>query len=196
MQMRKTYRRDEQGALHYREAWRHKTLFITHEGKVGAKGREKVRGVKGPTWPNNPTATEQMSAFLEQATADGYRELADDELGWVALHLWTEPNDPLEDWVLSDGADHLNELVGRLGLGHYDGYDIGGTPPAETGLEGTRINLFCRVVDCKLGVRALRAFGKEHDLTQRTMIASREPGAEQEYTLAWTPTKKIKVFTF
>ncbi|MDR4533080.1 hypothetical protein [Glutamicibacter sp. PS] len=196
MMMHKTYRRDDDGTLHYREAWKDKGFVVTHTGKVGTKGKQQARSVKSKTWPNNPTATEQLAQFLAQATADGYRELADDEMGWAVLQIWTEPDGPLAEWVLAEGTGELNEKLGWLGLGHYDGYDIGGTPPTESGLEGTRINLFCRVVDCKLGVKALRAFGREHDLIQRTLIAAREPGAQHEYALAWAPTKKIKNFTF
>lgn len=194
MAMVKTYFRDEAGVLWYREIWRDGNIMVRHEGKAGTKGKSSTKSVRTRTWPSNPTATEQFAAFREQAIADGYAELSDEQMGTVVLQVWTatpDLSDPDDAWVLDAGEDALNEHLGWLGLGHCDGNDIGGLPPAASGREGTVINLFCPVVDTALGVKALRRFVSAHDLAPHCAIATREPDPDAEYVLAWAPRKSV-----
>ena len=194
MTTRKTYRRDEDGTLHYREAWKEGKIFVQHFGKVGTKGKVSNRSVRTRTWPNNPTYTEQMAEFLEQAAHEGYREFDDTEIGWLVLQIWADPEDSLGQWALNEAGNLLDQKFGWLGLGHYDGHDVGGIPPLPASASHTKINLFCRAVDTALGAKALRSFATEHDLKKTSLIADREPGETSEYVLSYSPTKKISTF--
>ncbi len=195
--MIKTYRRDGDDALHYREAWNDGDGVWTHEGKVGTKGKSRFHTTRGPARPNRPTATEFIRAFTEDAAADGFHPVPDDQHGWVVLQCWTHTPDlshPDDDRLFEQGQDALDQYLGWRGVGHYDGNDLGGDPPAEYELEGTVLNLFCRVVDTALGVKIVRRFAREFDVTSKYVIGAREPGADTPYRLAWSPRRQDKEF--
>lgn len=197
MPMVKTYRRDEAGVLHYREVWSDKGGVWTHAGKVGTKGKSRFHSAKSRTWPNRPTATEFIRGFTEDAAADGYQTLPDEQHGWVVLQCWTHSSDfshPADQRLFDEGQDALDQYLGWRGVGHLDGNDIGGAPPAEHGLDGTVLNLFCRVVDTAVGVKVVRGFAREFDLTTSHVIGKREPDADAPYVLAWSPRRQDKTF--
>lgn len=197
MGMVKTYRRDGDGTFFYREAWNDRGVFVRHEGKVGTKGKRRNSPIRSRTWRDRPTATEYFRAFREETAADGFAEVPDEEHGWVVLQLWTSTSDlsdPADAWILDEGEEALNNHVGWLGVGRCDGNDIGGTPPEGSGFGGTVVNLFCLVVDVPLGVRAVRAFARKHELTARCVIGAREPGEDSPYVLAWSPRKRDRTF--
>lgn len=64
------------------------------------------------------------------------------------------------------------------GVGHCDGSDVGGEPPAGPGSDGTVLNFFCPVVDVPIGVAALRRVARQLKLSQRWVIGARDPGDE------------------
>lgn len=195
MTLIKTCRRDEGGALHYREAWDDGRAFLRHEGRVGTKGRRRNWAIRSTTRPDKPTAAEYFRAFREEAAADGFTELADEDLGWAVLQVQAATaglGDPDDGWLLEDGAEALSDHLGWLGVEHYDGYDVGSAASAP---DGTVVNLFCRVVDIPIGVRALRSFATRHGLPPRCLVAPREPGDESEYALAWSPVRSAKAFS-
>jgi hypothetical protein len=197
MAMIKTYRRDGEGTLRYREAWSDKGGVWTHEGSVGAKGRSRLRPTRSRTRPDDPTATEFLREFTEEAAAAGYLPVPEDRYGWVVLQCWTHSPDlshPEDDRLFEAGQEALDQYLGWRGVGHLDGNDIGGSPPAGRGRNGTVVNLFCRVVDTALGVKAVRGFAREFDLGPHHVIGAREPGEDAEYVLAWSPRKQDREF--
>ena len=197
MDMVKTYRRDGDGALHYREAWSDEDGVTTHEGGVGTKGRSRLHPTRSRTRPNDPVATEFIRKFTEDAAADGYHPVPEDRHGWVVLQCWTRSPDlshPDDDRLFEEGQEALDQYLGWRGVGHFDGNDIGGRPPAGHDLEGTVLNLFCRVVDSALGVKTVRGFAREFDLGPHYVIGVREPGADAPYALAWSPRRQDKEF--
>lgn len=197
MTLIKTYRRDEDGILFYREAWKDGSAFFRHEGKAGTKGKRQNRAIQSRTRPDKPTLAEYVRAFKEEAAADGFAEIPEDAQGWVVLQVWTRTadlSDPRDAWLLDEGQEALDDHLGWLGLGHVDGNDLGGTPPDESGANGTVLNLFCKVVDTTLGVKAVRSFATRHDLPPDCVIAAREAGDDTDYVLAWTPRRSIKTF--
>ncbi|MEE2060222.1 hypothetical protein [Rhodococcus artemisiae] len=197
MAMIKTYRRDDDGVLHYREAWSEKSGVRTHMGAVGTKGRTRFHSTRSRTWPDKPTATEFLHDFTEESAADGYFPVPDDDHGWVVLQCWTFTADlshPDDQRLFEQGQDALDEHLGWRGVGHYDGNDLGGKPPAGYDLHGTVMNLFCKVVDTGLGVKVVRSFARAFSLTPYHVIATREPGDDNDYVLAWSPRKRDKDF--
>ncbi|MDT0269812.1 hypothetical protein RM844_26355 [Streptomyces sp. DSM 44915] len=193
----KTYRRDDDGVLHYREAWSERGGVRTHEGKAGTKGRHRHHATRSRTRPDRPTATEFLRTFTEAAVADGYQRVPADRHGWVVLQCWTHSADlshPDDDRLFAEGQDALDEYLGWRGVGHCDGNDVGGRPPTGYDLAGTVLNLFCPVVDTALGVRVVRGFAREFGLSQLHVVGAREPGAESPYVLAWSPRRRDREF--
>lgn len=197
MPMVKTYRRDEAGVLHYREVWSEKGGAWTHAGKVGTKGTSRFHSTRSRTWPDRPTTSEFIRAFTEEAAADGYRTVPDEQHGWVVLQCRTHSPDlshPEDLRLFDEGQEALDQYLGWRGVGHLDGNDVGGSPPAEYGLEGTVLNLFCRVVDIDLGVKVVRGFAREFDLTLHHVIGKRRPESDAAYALAWSPRRQDRTF--
>ncbi|WP_420114959.1 hypothetical protein [Pseudactinotalea sp.] len=196
MAMIKTYRRDDAGALHYREAWTERSGVRIHEGKVGSKGKNRFTSARSRTWPTYPTATEIMRTYTEEAAAEGFHPVDGDAHGWVVLQVWLaspDLSDPEDSRLFDEGQEALDEYLGWRGVGHYDGNDIGAsTNPDES---GTVLNLFCKVVDTALGVKVVRGFAREFGVTGRHLVASREPSEDSPYVLAWASSKKDKTFT-
>jgi hypothetical protein len=194
----KTYRRDDDGVLHYLEAWDHDGEFVVHEGKVGQRGRTKTYKIE----PESPKTDRGLSlgarwdAFRERAQVEGFVEVPGDEHGWVILQVWTFTADlshPCDAWIFDEGQDALDAHLGWLGVGNFDGNDIGGSPPPLYA-EGTVLNLFCKVVDVELGVKALRSFARKFNIPSAYVIAARGPGVDSEYELAFSPRKNDTEF--
>lgn len=187
--MIKTYRRDEAGALHYREVWDVKGGVVVHQGKVGLKGRSRTHGATG----------EFRDRFVEQAAADGFLPVPDGEHAWVVLQCWLFSEDlshPDDVWIREKGNEALDEYLGWRGLGHLDGYDIGGSSPgSEPGYDGPKLNLFCKVVDGPLAVKALRGFIRAYRRPSAYVIGLRQPGEETPYELAYSPRKSDTDFS-
>lgn len=192
--MTKTYRRADDGVLHYREVWDVEGGVLLHRGQVGRTGRSEVRGgAEGSR--TGAAAEEARDLFLARARADGYAEVPDDELWWAVLQCWLFSPDlshPADDWIMGEGHEALDEYLGWRGLGHLDGNDLGGTSPA--GYEGPKLNLFCRVVDGPLAVGALRGFVRKYRLPSAYVIGLRAPGDASEYEFAYSPRKSDTVF--
>ncbi|MEJ1091278.1 hypothetical protein [Microbacterium istanbulense] len=197
MSVIKTYRRDDEGALHYLEAWRDGGVFTIHEGKVGTKGSTVRKVIRNRTSHYKPTYTEYVATFRERAAAEGYREIPEDEQSWVVLQIWTHSDDlshPDDASAFADAAGLLDEQLGWWGVGHCDGSDVGGEPPAGSGSDGTVLNFFCPVVDVPIGVAALRRVARQLKLSQRWVIGARDPGDESEYYLAYSSRKRDREF--
>lgn len=190
----KTYRRDDAGQLHYREMWDVSGGALVHQGKVGQTGRSRTHTTVKDTRTGGALTAKQFRArFVEQAAADGYALFPQEQHAWVVLQCWLFSADlshPCDDWIMTDGHQALDEHLGWRGLGHLDGNDIGGACPRPgPGYDGPKLNLFCKVVDGPLGVRALRGFVRTYNLPSAYVIGLREPGDEADYTLAYSPRK-------
>ncbi len=198
MTLLKTYRRDDDGVLHYLEAWDHGKEFVVHEGKVGHQGRTKTSKIEPESSRTGRglSLDEHWEAFRKRVQAEGFAEVPGDEHGWVILQVWTFTADlshPSDVWIFDKGQDALDGHIGWLGVGHFDGNDIGGDPPSPYE-EGTVLNLFCKVVDAELGVKALRSFARKFNIPSRYVIAARGSGEESEYKLAFSPRKSDTEF--
>lgn len=197
MTLIKTYRRDDDGVLHYLEAWADRGSFVTRRGKAGTKGSNVRRAIRDRTFATSPTLKEHSAAFHERAANEGYREVPIEEHAWVVLQVWTHTADlshPDDTRVHAEAMDVLDEHLGWQGVGHCDGTDLGGKPPEGSGADGTVLNLFCRVIDARLGVAAVRRVARQLKLTQRYVIGVRDPGEDAEYELAYSPRKRDTVF--
>lgn len=190
--MIKLYMRDDDGALHYREAWTENGGVHTHHGKVGTRGKSRFHPTRSRTWPDKQTAADFLRTFREHAEDDGFHEVPGPDHGWLVLQCWTCSPDfshPDDRRLLDEGQEALDQHLGWHGVGHVDGNDIGGTPPDAYDLAGTVLNLFCRVVDTTVGVKVVRSFARQFQLTPYHVIGTREAG-DSPYVLAWSARKR------
>lgn len=180
--------------LHFRETWLNRNTAALHRGKVGSKGKYSFNWLKSENMPNMPTAEEFFQAFRAEAAADGYAEIPDEDHAWAVLQVYTHSDDlthPQDQRLRFEAVDALSEFLGWRGLGHCDGFDVGGETPTGT---GTRFNLFCVVVDAETAVKVLRRFARDFGIDQGYVIATRQPGIHSEYVLAWSADKRNQVF--
>lgn len=196
MTMIKTYRRDADGVLHYREAWSEAGGVRTHEGKVGTKGSTRFHSSRSRNWPNNPTATEFLRSFVETAAADGYHpiDLNDHAMAVLQIVLSSpDLSDPDDARLFEHAEDVLNEVLGWRGVGHCDGNDVGSN--SAPGASQPVLNLYCPVVDEAAGVSAVRRAARDLGIEQPYRVGVRAPGEHTDYQLAWSPTRRDKSFS-
>ncbi|GAA1363241.1 hypothetical protein GCM10009596_24030 [Arthrobacter rhombi] len=127
MPIQRTYRRDDDGILQFREAWFEQAdgeatgQFVVNHGTVGHQSTTQeavdVDAAKGAAL---------MEAFGQQCTEDGYAELTDAEQSWViAQYALKSTEGTSRDEYLRDKA--LEALRGHLawrGLGTVESSDF------------------------------------------------------------------------
>lgn len=196
MAMTKTYRRDDDGVLHYLEAWTEPGGLTVHRGKVGTKGRTTRRSTRSRHFPSSPTAKERMREFVVEAEAEGYRVASEGDWSTVVLQVAlhsigrTHPDDRR---LTMQGSIELDQRLGWRGLGQVDGIKQGGPPPEYAQDQATTWQIFCEVVDIPLGVKTVRQFAREW-ATQPFVVGSRGPGPDDDYELAWAASRRIRDF--
>ena len=126
MSIVRTYRRDEDGTLYFREAWfspyegEELGQFVVNHGTVGHQSKtETAKDV------NQATADGLLDAFTEQCQVDGFATLAQEDQGWVIVQYALKSAEGTDrDKYLEAAAKEA--LVGHLawrGLGTVESSD-------------------------------------------------------------------------
>lgn len=140
--MQKLYKKID-GILHYHEAWIHDDTLIEHWGTVGDRGQTRSRAVN-----RNKSEDDDISAALSDATARGYRPIADVQQRSLWIEYAVVGMGTVEDvdkrYRLED---RLNETLGWTGLGECDGGSIG----------SGSMEVCCFVVDFDLASQVIAA---------------------------------------
>ncbi|NMI07108.1 hypothetical protein HF638_24255 [Paenibacillus sp. SZ31] len=90
-------------------------------------------------------------------------------------------------WLKDKASEALISELGWKGLGVVDGHDMGKTANPVTAFA---LNIYCYVVDEKLGIQAIKRVLKETRLDYtRIKIASRELENDGEYVLKYSAKK-------
>ncbi|MEV7606696.1 hypothetical protein AB0N65_14760 [Paenarthrobacter sp. NPDC089322] len=159
----RTYKRDDEGVLHFREAWYddEDQQFVINHGVVGHQSRtdatdvDEVSSVEG-----------LMAAFEAQCEEDGYAEVPVSEQFWVVAQFALKTKDGTErDRYLERRAKAA--LTGELawrGLGTVERSEMG----------NSRLNVFCLCPDVNKAVNAIKVCIRNEDLdfTKLTIAAS------------------------
>ncbi|MFK0002612.1 hypothetical protein [Paenarthrobacter sp. NPDC090522] len=149
----RTYKRDEDAVLHFREAWYDEDdqQFVVNYGVVGHQSRTEESGIDGETSPEG-----LMAAFAAQCAEDGYAVIPEAEQFWVVAQFALKSKDGTErDRYLERKvkAALTGELAWR-GLGVVDRTDIG----------NSRLNVFCLCPDVTKAVNAIKVCIRNEDL--------------------------------
>jgi hypothetical protein len=80
----RVYKRDDEGTLHFREAWFDEdySQFVMNYGAVGHQSKTEETDV-----PDAAAAEGLLDAFAVQCAEDGYAEIPDEEQFWVVAQF-------------------------------------------------------------------------------------------------------------
>lgn len=137
--MNKLYKRLKGKVGKYHEAWANGSTIVEHWGSVGDIGQTKehkrARGVK---------AQAQIETILKAARQRGFGEVDIDDHARLVVEYKIKGHGTGKDLdTLLQLEDHLNQLLGWIGIGHCDGNDIGSGAMA----------CYCFVVDYSIAKR-------------------------------------------
>jgi hypothetical protein len=136
----KLYKHHDMQVL-YREAWIDGEAVVEHVGVCGEKGSTSQHPAAGPVGQRRV-----IDAFVAKAKADGFKAISETQL--VGLLVSKEISGAgIRDDLRRRHAleDFLNEVTGRLSLGHCNGGSIG----------SGSMEAFCLVVDYGIASEAI-----------------------------------------
>lgn len=139
--MIKLYKRDEQGRLHYHEAWTTEDGITEHWGEVGTRGQTAAHPLDA-----DEEEDEALGRILAHARSRGFEEIDEDDHRVLLIEFTVEgmgtESDVEKRYALQDRMD---ETLGWTGLGNCDGGSIG---------SGT-MEVCCYVVDFAVAKRVV-----------------------------------------
>ncbi|WP_372697824.1 hypothetical protein [Arthrobacter sp. JSM 101049] len=127
MPIQRTYRRDDDGVLQFREAWFEQAdgeptgQFVVNHGTVGHQSTTQqavdVDAEKG---------TALMEAFAQQCSEDGYAELADSDQSWVIAQyaLKSAAGTQRDEYLRDKAVEALRGHLAWRGLGTVESSDF------------------------------------------------------------------------
>ncbi|GAA5227470.1 hypothetical protein [Paeniglutamicibacter antarcticus] len=128
MSIVRTYRRDEDGTMKFREAW-----FSTYEGEAlgqfvvnhGTVGHLSTTETAKDV--NEETAQGLLAAFTEQCEADGFATITEADQGWVIVQyaLKTLEGTDRDKYLESTAKEALVGHLAWRGLGTVESSDYG-----------------------------------------------------------------------
>jgi predicted DNA-binding WGR domain protein len=163
---RKTVERTE-----YWEFWTTETEIVIHWGNVGEKGETRELDLK-----KELQAKGLVNDEMQKKIAEGFSEIDVDDMAQVVVQYTIVGRGTAKD--LDKGQlveDLMNECLGWTGLGNCDGNDIG----SET------LNIFCDVVDGASAEKVVIDSLKENGQLEGAIIARRQRGGDESYTVFW-----------
>jgi hypothetical protein len=147
----------EGGALRYWEAWVHEGKLTVHSGLVGEKGEEKELPLPADEDPDMVIA-EAAGPLVDE----GYDEPDPEAMAPLVVQYALEGKGSGHDFEKRHAVEELlTGVLGWTGNGEVEG---GETQPG-------RMNVFCRVMDLEVAVRALVEALDEENLLDGALIA-------------------------
>ncbi|ASN38982.1 MAG: hypothetical protein ABWX63_07330 [Paeniglutamicibacter terrestris] len=127
MSILRTYRRDEDGTLKFREAWfstyegEELGQFVINHGTVGhVSSTETAKDV------TDATAESLLAAFAEQCQEDGFVAITDEQQGWVFVQyaLKTATGTDRDKYLQTTAKEALTGHLAWRGLGTVESTDF------------------------------------------------------------------------
>ncbi|WP_338539999.1 hypothetical protein [Paenibacillus tundrae] len=183
------YKKKPDGNLLYAEYWIEDGQLVEHVGTVGALGTTSRIDFPG----EYQNEDEFKHNFLSRYTSQGYEEASKQEAVILLIQypMKSISGSKRDLWLKEKATEALTSELGWRGLGFVDGFDMGkSTNPVEQ----YALNIYCHVVDEKLGIQAVKRVLRETrlDYTQ-VKIASRAMNCDAAYVLQYS-AKKDSVF--
>lgn len=165
----RVYKRDDEGALHFREAWYDEEYgqFVMNFGAVGHQSKTQETDV-----PDAAAAEGLMDAFAAQCTEDGYAEIPAEDQFWVVAQfaLKTREGTARDHHLAQKASDALISHLAWRGLGTVD----------RSGFSDFKLNIFCLCPDVNKAVAAIKICARGEDLDFTKLSIGAAPFADPE----------------
>lgn len=165
----RVYRRDEEGTLHFREAWFDEDYnqFVMNFGVVGHQSKTEETDV-----PDAEAAEGLLDAFAAQCAEDGYAEIADEDQFWVVAQfaLKTREGTSRDRHLAEKASDALISHLAWRGLGTVE----------RTGFTDFKLNIFCLCPEVNKAVNAIKVCARNEDLDFTKLSIGAAPFTDPE----------------
>ncbi|UPK41865.1 hypothetical protein [Paenibacillus pabuli] len=184
------YKREPDGKLLYAEYWIDESQVVEHIGTVGTSGTTSRADFPGMYRDEEEFKIE----FLKRLTDQGYKQASELD-GYILLIQYpmkSMAGSKRDLWLKDKATEALTNELGWKGLGFVDGHDMGKT---ANPVPQYALNIYCFVMDEKLGIQAIKRVLKETRLDYtRIKIASRELNIDGEYVLKHSAKKDLEFY--
>jgi hypothetical protein len=159
----RVYRRDDEGVLHFREAWfdEHDSQFVMNYGVVGHQSKTEETDV-----PDAEAAEGLLDAFAAQCAEDGYAEIPESEQSWVVAQfaLKTREGTDRDRYLEEKATDALISHLAWRGLGTVE----------RSEFTDYKLNIFCLSPEVNKTVNAIKVCirGEDLDFTKLSIGAA------------------------
>ena len=163
----RAYKRDDEGVLHFREAWYDEDdqQFVINHGVVGHQSKTDETDVD-----DDSSVDGLMTAFAAQCEEDGFAEIPESEQFWVVAQFALKTKDGTErdrHFERKAKAALTGELAWR-GLGIVD----------RTEIVNSRLNVFCLCPDVNKAVNAIKICVRNEDLDFTKLSVAAAPHSD------------------
>ena len=166
----RVYKRDDEGALHFREAWfdEEYSQFVMNFGAVGHQSKTEETDV-----PDAAAADGLLDAFAAQCGEDGYAEVPNEEQSWVVAQFALKTKDGTDrDRRLEQKAkDSLISHLAWRGLGTVE----------RSEFTDYKLNIFCLCPDVNKAVSAIKVCARNEDLDFTKLSIGAAPFSDPEH---------------
>lgn len=159
----RVYRRDDEGVLHFREAWFDEdySQFVMNYGVVGHQSKTEETDA-----PGADAAEGLLDAFAAQCAEDGYTEIPESEQFWVVAQfaLKTREGTDRDRYLEEKATDALISHLAWRGLGTVE----------RSEFTDYKLNIFCLSPDVNKAVNAIKVCirGEDLDFTKLSIGAA------------------------
>jgi hypothetical protein len=160
----RVYKRDDEGTLHFREAWFDEdySQFVMNYGAVGHQSKTEETDI-----PDAAAADGLLDAFAVQCAEDGYAEIPDEEQFWVVAQfaLKTREGTDRDRYLEEKAKDALISHLAWRGLGT---------------VERSELNIFCLCPDVNKAVNAIKVCARNEDLDFTKLTIGAAPHSDPQ----------------
>jgi hypothetical protein len=165
----RVYRRDDEGTLHFREAWfdEEYSQFVMNFGAVGHQSKTEETDV-----PDAAGADGLLDAFAAQCKEDGYAEIPNDQQFWVVAQfaLKTKEGTERDRYLEQKAKDALISHLAWRGLGTVE----------RSEFTDYKLNIFCLCPDVNKAVNAIKVCARGEDLDFTKLSIGAAPYSEPD----------------
>ena len=165
----RVYKRDDEGVLHFREAWIDEEYheFVMNHGVVGHQSKTEETDADA--------GVSLMAAFAVQCAEDGYAEIPDEEQSWVVAQyaLKTKDGTSRDRYLEEKAKDALISHLAWRGLGVVD----------RSEFSDAKLNIFCLTPDVAKAVNAIKVCIRGEDLDFTKLSIGAAPYGSTEFKL-------------
>lgn len=165
----RVYKRDDEGVLHFREAWFDEdySQFVMNYGVVGHQSKTEETDVDDAAAAEN-----LLAAFAVQCEEDGYAEIPDEEQFWVVAQyaLKTREGTDRDRYLEEKAKDALISHLAWRGLGVVD----------RSEFSDFKLNIYCLCPDVNKAVNAIKVCIRGEDLDFTKLSIGAAPFADPQ----------------